>query len=103
MSHLSNQSPIQPSTTAAVGTTGITKADTEHEAMKAGFVGKIFGSNNHVPSYIAGTVAILALITALVISIFVSESQLGFPKIELWKFTIPLVTTPLAFIFGKAS
>jgi len=73
--------------------------------LRAGWLGKFFGTNSRVPVYIAGLAILLLLITGIIYT-FLSLDNNG-PSyenvIKLWGLIAPLITLSLGYIFGKGS
>ncbi|MGA2175171.1 MAG: hypothetical protein ABSH38_09340 [Verrucomicrobiota bacterium] len=71
-------------------------------ALEAGWFGKIFGSKN-AASNVAGISVLLGFLGSVVVTgILVYNATNGTSNaFEIWKYTTPIITGGLGFLFGK--
>ena len=65
--------------------------------LAAGWFGQLFGSAENAPIYIAGIIAFL-LVVAAILCFFVEGRT---PPSDFWKFLSPLIALTLGFLFGR--
>jgi peptidoglycan/LPS O-acetylase OafA/YrhL len=70
--------------------------------IERGILGRFFGSNDRVPTYIAGLIAFISVIAGLAYT-FLPDSSKILPTGEFWKIVSPIITACLAYIFGAAT
>lgn len=83
------------------GSIPLTENDLKKDQIRAGLIGKIFGSNEYVTIYIAASVAILCIAAGFIITVFLKDAELGMGKKDIWAILSPLITASLGYIFGK--
>jgi hypothetical protein len=77
----------------------------QESLIRAGWLGKFFGTNSRVPVYIAGLAILLLLLTGISYS-FLSLYNGNIPfdnVIKLWGLITPVITLSLGYIFGKGT
>jgi len=75
---------------------------TKEHQIKAGLLGKLFGSSIHVSIYIVGIVVFLATIAGVVYT-FIPDNTKAVDTAEFWKVLTPIITTLIGFILGKST
>lgn len=79
--------------------------DSQHKdnIIKAGSLGKFFGSNPRVPVYIAGVTILILSLTGIIYTLcsMYYKGPSFDNVIKLWGILTPLITLPLGYIFGK--
>lgn len=78
-----------------------TDASLKKRELDIGVLGKFFGCSNHASKNIAGLIAALSLLTAILVSA-ISAYKTGRPNLEIWSITTPLITGSLGFLFGRS-
>lgn len=72
--------------------------------LKAGMLGRFFGSNSNTPIYIVGVVSIFLLVIGALYT-FIPESNRSpsLPLDRYWSISLPIVTTIIGYLFGLHS
>lgn len=71
--------------------------------LDSGWLGKVFGTPPNSNVNIAGLIALLLVLTALVFTMFNLNAQDKSPVFEFWKIITPIVGTVLGYLFGNAN
>ena len=74
----------------------------QEREIESGALGRFFGNNPRVPTYIAGFVAVISTSVGFIYT-FLPDDWKAVPTAELWKIISPFVLACLAYIFGAAS
>lgn len=78
------------------------EARNRERELESGALGRFFGNNPRVPTYIAGAIALAATAVGLIYTIL-PDSCKSLPTVEMWKIISPLILTLMAYIFGAGS
>jgi hypothetical protein len=76
----------------------------DEKRLDAGQLGRLFGAGESAPSNIAGLAVLGGLtIGGLVSGALLFKSDSGASDVtEIWKYTAPIVTAALGYLFGKS-
>jgi hypothetical protein len=72
--------------------------------LESGALGKFFGSGSTAPNNIAGFAVVIGfLLAGLITGVFLCIDPKNQSTFEIWKYTGPIITGALGFIFGRGS
>ena len=80
---------------------GFTETDLKRHAQELGMLGRVFGSKEHAPFYIAALAIVFSLVAIMVV--LYTKSSPDFPKTQAVTLFGTIITGGLGFIFGRST
>ena len=72
--------------------------DSQRMRLEFGWIARIIGAKNNAPRNIAFLTIIMAFFISTLVTLTIADQRL-----EIWKFTAPIITLAMGYVFGKNS